>query len=257
MTAREIPLRGGTANRGRIHRVGDTVRRPLRPNAAGLHAFLRHLEAAGFDGAPRVLGVDAEGREMLTYVPGEAVIAPAPAWGLTDEALHSVGILLRRFHDAAASFDPSPYAWPHRHGTGGMLHNDPNLDNVVFRDARAVALIDFDLAAPGPPLWDVAATIRLWAPLRAPTDVDDERAGRGFTRARILADAYRLDAAGRTGLVDAVRDSHAWMSALVADGAARGIPGFVDYWTPEIQARTARSRAWLDEHADALRAALR
>ncbi len=252
----EIPLRGGTANRGRVYRVGDTVRRPLRPTAEGVHALLRHLEAAGFDGAPRFRGVDDAGREMLSYVPGEAVIAPAPAWGLTDEALRSVGKLLRRFHDAAASFDPTPYAWPHRHGEGGMLHNDPNLDNVVFCGGRAVALIDFDLAAPGPPLWDVAATARLWAPLRDPEDVDDARRGRGLARVRVLADAYGLDAAGRAGLVGAVRESHDWMAALVADGAAQGIPGFVDYWTPQIRARTARARAWLEAHAEDLTAAL-
>jgi Ser/Thr protein kinase RdoA (MazF antagonist) len=162
VTAAEIPLLGGTANRGQVHRVGNTVRRPLRPSATGVHALLRHLEDVGFDGAPRVLGVDDDGREVLSYVQGDAVIAPAPAWGLTDSALRSVGELLRRFHDATAGFDPSPYVWPHRppppHDTGGMLHNDPNLDNVVFRDDRAVALIDFDLAAPGAALWDVAAT---------------------------------------------------------------------------------------------------
>ena len=157
------------------------------------------------------------------------MIAPAPAWGLTDAALRSVGELLRRFHDAAAGFDPSPYAWPHRppspHDTGGMLHNDPNLDNFVFRDGRAVALIDFDLAAPGAPLWDVAATARLWAPLRSPADIADDRRDRALARARILVDAYGLDEAGRAGLVDAVRASHDWMVGVVADGAAHGVTG--------------------------------
>ena len=84
MTAAEIPLLGGTANRGLVHRVGNTVRRPLRPSATGVHALLRHLEDVGFDGAPRVLGVDEHGREVLSYVAGDAVIAPAPAWALTD-----------------------------------------------------------------------------------------------------------------------------------------------------------------------------
>ena len=87
----EIPLLGGTANRGRVHRVRDTVRRPLRPTSAATHALLRHLEEVGFDGAPRVLGVDDAGREVLSYIPGQAVTAPAPDWGLTDAALRSVG----------------------------------------------------------------------------------------------------------------------------------------------------------------------
>ena len=256
----EIPLLGGTANRGQVHRVGDTVRRPLRPSATGVHALLRHLEEVGFDGAPRVLGIDGEGREVLSYVPGDAVIAPAPAWGLTESALRSVGELLRRFHDAAASFDPSPYSWPHRppppHDTGGMLHNDPNLDNFVFRDGRAVALIDFDLAAPGAPLWDVAATVRLWAPLRSPSDVDDVRRERAVARTRILVDAYGLDEAGRVGLVDAVRASHDWMCDVVADGAAEGVPGFAAYWGPDAAARARRTDAWLRANAATITRAL-
>jgi len=260
VTAAEFPLLGGTANRGMVHRVGDTVRRPLRPSAAGVHALLRHLEGVGFEGSPRVLGVDAEGREVLSYVPGDALIAPAPAWGLTDAALRSVGELLRRFHDAAAGFDPSPYAWPLRppppHDTGGMLHNDPNLDNFVFREGRAVALIDFDLAAPGAPLWDVAATARLWAPLRTPADVADERRDRAIARARILVDAYGLDEGGRIGLVDAVRASHDWMCAIVADGAAHGVPGFAAYWGPDAAARARRTDAWLGANAAPITAAL-
>ena len=260
MTAPEIPLFGGTANRGQVYRVGDTVRRPLRPSAPGVHALLRHLEDVGFDGAPRVLGVDAEGREVLSYVPGDAVIAPAPAWGLTDAALRSVGELLRRFHDAAAGFDPSPYSWPHRppspHDTGGMLHNDPNLDNIVFRDGVAVALIDFDLAGPGSRVWDVAAAARLWAPLRPDADIGDARRGHSLERLRWFVDAYGLDEEGRAGLVDAVRASHDWMVGVVADGAAHGVPGFAAYWGPDAAARARRTDAWLGANARPITEAL-
>ena len=152
-----------------------------------------------------MLGVDDAGREVLSYLPGDAVTAPAPGWGLTDAALRSVGQLLRRFHDAAAGFDPTPYAWSHvapaPYHVGGISHNDPNLDNVVFRDGHAKGLIDFDLAAPGDPLWDVASAARLWVPLRSPCDIDDVRRGRGLARVRAFVDAYGLDDAGRTGLV--------------------------------------------------------
>lgn len=258
--AAEIPLHGGTANRGRVHRVGDTVRRPLRPTSAATHALLRHLEDVGFDGGPRVLGIDEAGREVLSYVPGEAVTAPAPAWGLTDAALVSVGRLLRRFHDAAASFDPTPYTWPHAapapFAGPGIAHNDPNLDNVVFRDGVAVALIDFDLAAPGAPVWDVAATARLWAPLRSPGDTSDVRRYRELARLRILVDAYGLDEQGRSDLLDAVLASHEWMCDIVRTGALAGIPGFVSYWTPAAAERNARTRKWLLDNASAVAAAL-
>lgn len=256
----EVPLLGGTANRGRVHRVGDTVRRPMRPTSAATHALLRHLEEVGFDGAPRALGVDNAGREVLSYVPGHAVIAPTPAWGLTDAALCSVGALLRRFHDATAGFDPTPYSWSHPAPAPfdgrGIAHNDPNLDNVIFRDGRAVALIDFDLAGPGTAVWDVAAAARLWAPLRAPVDTPDVRRGRELHRMRILVDAYGLDDAGRADFVSALRDGHEWMCGIVRDGAERGVPGFAEYWTPEAAARAGRTRAWLDGYADAVAAAL-
>lgn len=255
-----VPLAGGTANRGRVHRVGNTVRRPLRATSAATHALLRHLEDVGFDGAPRVLGVDEMGREVLSYVPGQAVIAPAPAWGLTDAALDSVGRLLRRFHDAAAGFDPTPYPWSHPAPSpfdgAGIAHNDPNLDNVVFRDGHAVALIDFDLAAPGSAVWDVAAAARLWAPLRAPADTVDVRGGRELHRLRLFVDAYGLDDAGRSGFVAALRASHEWMCRIVRDGAARGVPGFAEYWTPEAVARAARARVWFERNGDAITSAL-
>ena len=89
----EIPLFGGTANRGLVVRQGDTVHRPLRSTSAAAHALLHHLADVGFDGAPRLLGIDAHGREVLSYIPGEAVTPPYPAWSLTDDALCSVCLL--------------------------------------------------------------------------------------------------------------------------------------------------------------------
>jgi Ser/Thr protein kinase RdoA (MazF antagonist) len=257
----EVPLLGGTANRGQVHRVGDTVRRPLRPTSGATHALLRHLDEVGFDGAPRVLGIDDTGREVLSYVPGHAVTAPPPAWGLTDDALRSVGQLLRRFHDAAAAFDPSPYRWSHAAPApfdgNGIAHNDPNLDNIVFRAGRAVALIDFDLAGPGSAVWDVAAAARLWAPLRDPVDTVDARRGRELERTRILVEAYGLDDAGRAAFLTALRGSHAWIGEIVRDGAARGVPGFAAYWTPAAAQRQERTCAWFDRNAEAISAAVR
>ena len=148
----EVELTGGTANQGLVVRLGDTVRRPWRPTTPSTHALLMHLQEVGFDGAPRLLGVDERGREVLTYVPGTAISPPYPPWSLTTSALESVARLLHRYHDAVASFDGGGLAWqlpvPERFTTGLVSHNDPNLDNVVFRDGVAVALIDFDLARP-------------------------------------------------------------------------------------------------------------
>ena len=143
------PMPGGTANRGLVHRVGNTVRRPVAPCRAATHALLAHLASVGFDGAPRVLAADAT-TETLTYLDGSAAVPPLPDGLLTDRALVSVAALLRRYHEAAASFDPAGYRWPRRvparFTTGLVSHNDVHPANVIFRDGTARALIDFDLA---------------------------------------------------------------------------------------------------------------
>jgi hypothetical protein len=69
-------LQGGDLNV--VVQIGDTVRRPVGPWSFAVHALLRHFEAVGFDGAPRFLGIDDEGREILSYVEGDAAFAPVP-----------------------------------------------------------------------------------------------------------------------------------------------------------------------------------
>src|ERR1700757_2383221 len=89
-------LPGGTANRGLVIRVGDTVVRPTAPCWRATHALLDHLAAAGFDGAPRVLAAGPV-TETLTYIDGRAAVPPLTEDVLTDEALVSVAELLRRY----------------------------------------------------------------------------------------------------------------------------------------------------------------
>lgn len=256
----EVPLAGGTTNRGLVVRLGATVRRPARPTSSATAALLQHLADVGFTGAPRPLGIDAEGREMLSYIPGIAVTPPYPSWALTDEALTSVARLLHRYHQAAATFDPAPHSWPPSppapFGTGPVAHNDPNLDNVVFRGGQAVALIDFDLASPAAPVWDVAAAARLWVPLRPDNAIGDSRAGRTLVRLRRFVDAYGLVGADRDLVVDAVTSNHDWSYDIVGQGAAAGRPGFAEYWTQQTAARAQLTRQWYSQNDQRLRAAL-
>ena len=256
----ETPLAGGTANRGLVVRVGDTVRRPVQAHSAATHDLLGHLERVRFEGAPRFLGIDEQGREILSYVQGVAPIDPYPGWAYEDDVLASVARLLRAYHDAVESYDPGDRDWATRipAGYGPLLvsHNDPNLDNVVFRDGEAVGLIDFDLAAPGSRIWDVCVAARLWAPLRAQADVHDSRRGRSLERLRLFVDAYGLDAADRGLVVEALVPSHDWIYGLIEAEARSGRVGFARYWTGDVPARTARTRRWLVESRDALRRAL-
>lgn len=257
----ETQLIGGIANRGLVVRVGDTVRRPQRPTGSATAAVLNYLEDAGFDRAPRHLGVDHKDREVLSYIPGEAVTQPYPPWAMTDAALASVAQLLRSYHDVVAGFNPRAYNWPGPvpapFRSGLVSHNDPNLDNVVFRNGHAVALIDFDLAAPGSRIWDVAAAARLWAPLRPEGDIRDVRRGRSLHRFRLFVDAYGRDAIDdMERLVIAVVRNHDWLYDVVRDGVSEGNPGFTDYWTGGADARERRTRRWYDGNYDTMLAAL-
>lgn len=102
-------LAGGIANAGAVLRVGDEVWRPTNAHSPTILALLDHLHDAGFDGASVPIGV-ANGRERLSYIPGEVAVPAYPAWAQTDDALISVARLLRRFHAAADSFRPGPGA---------------------------------------------------------------------------------------------------------------------------------------------------
>jgi hypothetical protein len=256
----EVPLPGGIANRGAVVRVGDTVRRPQRSTSPSTHALLGHLEAVGFDGAPRFLGIDEDGREILSFLPGTTVLAPYPAWALTDEALVSVADLLRDYHDAVAGFDATPYVWPLSppapfRGTL-VSHNDPNLDNVVFREERAVALIDWDLASPGSQLWDVGCAARMWAPVRPDAQIPDARRGQALRRLRLFVDAYGLPAEDRPRLISAIAANQEWFRRLIQELIAGGHVAFLDYWETERRSRAEVFDSWLAENESAVRAAL-
>ncbi|MDQ0798114.1 hypothetical protein QFZ58_006602 [Streptomyces sp. B1I3] len=107
-----------------------------------------------------------------------------------------------------------------------LCHNDVCPDNVVFRDGHAFALIDFDLAAPGRPLWDVAMTARYWAPMLDPASADAlYPAGLDVpARLRILADSYGLSPQERAELPGVIEQATQTCRDCVADRVADGDP---------------------------------
>ena len=187
------PLAGGMDSTHAVVRVGDTVRRPPTASSAAVRALLLHLEEVGFDGAPRYLGSDAEGREVLSYIDGDVPLPPYPAWSMSDDALIDLARLVGRFHEATASLDFTRISgwgreWADPVGGPVVCHNDLFPENVVFRDGRVIALIDFDMAAPGRPLWDVAIVAQEWAPLSAPVARRDHpRHLEGVARLRLFS----------------------------------------------------------------------
>jgi hypothetical protein len=92
----EIEIRLEAGNTSSVWRRGTTIRRSTGPWTPSVHRLLRHLEAAGFQGAPRVLGLDEQGREILSYLEGEVPVYPTPPELCSEEVLEEVARLLRR-----------------------------------------------------------------------------------------------------------------------------------------------------------------
>lgn len=170
-TVREHALSGGRAS-GAV-RVGDTVRKPGRPWTPSVRAVLRYLRDAGFTGAPRALGVDEQGREVLTYLHGETVgeARPWPRWVYSDSTLVEVGSWLRRLHDVTSSFVPPPDAvWmAGQSWRPGLIigHNDAAPYNAVWRDGHLVGFVDWETAGPSSAETDLAFAALWWVPLHA------------------------------------------------------------------------------------------
>ncbi len=149
-------LTGGNSNV--VTRRGDTVRRPAGPWTTTIHALLRHVRRAGLLEVPAPLGIDEQGREVLSFRPGVVAGYPLPDWLWAPRILTDAGRLLRRLHDATTTFDRSDAVWqlPGHEPAEVVCHNDVAPYNLVFTDGRLTGLIDFDTASPGPRIWDFA-----------------------------------------------------------------------------------------------------
>jgi Phosphotransferase enzyme family len=148
--------------------LGDTIRRQARRSSRTVQALLRHLEAQGFDGAPRGLGFDEQGREVLSYLPGSAEHYPWPAFVYSEDNLYRVARLLREYHEATVSFRPPEDAnWlAEIPGAAEVIcHGDIGPYNTIYVEKEAIGFIDFETAAPGPRIWDVAFAAYRFAPL--------------------------------------------------------------------------------------------
>lgn len=163
---KEEMLTGG--NVSNVSRLKDTVRRELKPESTQIHKLLNHLKYKGFSYAPVYLGIDEKDREILSYIEGEAGNYPLKEYMWSDNSLIEIGKMIRLYHDAVSDFTytdhwysidntPKPYEV--------ICHNDFAIYNIIFNGEKPVGIIDFDVAAPGPRLWDLAYTLYTCVPL--------------------------------------------------------------------------------------------
>lgn len=238
--AAEEPLVGG--NGSAVVRVGDPVRRTAGPWTPAVPALLEHLHTVGFAAAPRPLGLDEQGREVLRWVPGRP---PYPDTTPLDppDRLAAVARLVRDFHDAVAGFvPPSDARWNRlipADGDGIIAHHDIAPWNVLLH-GEALTLLDGDCAAPGTRLWDLAYALHGFLPLsagpgRQPAAEQDLRT---TARLRLFVDVYGLDQAERVALVPRLA-RRAWSTHdFLRDQAAPGTEPWSGLW------REGHGRAW-------------
>jgi aminoglycoside phosphotransferase (APT) family kinase protein len=197
--------------------------------------LLGALEEAGFAGAPRHLGTDGKGRDVLTYLEGQTI----PRWqGWFDGQVEAAAQLLRGFHDATAGHGICE-------GHEVVCHGDPGSNNAVFRDGMPVAWIDFDLARPGCRVEDVAYLAWSWCvsskPSRAPVE-------RQAWQVCLAADAYELSSVDRASLVDRIAERQQMNTAWWAEREGEGAAAIVSW--------SLRERDFVLSHRHLLRSAL-
>jgi aminoglycoside phosphotransferase (APT) family kinase protein len=267
MSEDEVELPRGDVTEG-VVRVGVTVRRPHSDTSAGVAAYLAHLQSVGFDRAPRYLGRDDKGRDILTFLDGDV---PGdnnpPAWAMTTAALASVARLTRALHDASEGYRPQQPIRPRNPsrpkptfpaGEPRLIsQRDITPGNTVFRDGEAWGLIDFDLSDETTRSLDLANTATHWVPLRDPVDrhPPDAEIDVG-ARLRTMLDAYGRDAVSATLLLEACELRFTGGYAAMKWAAEHQGGGWLRMWEEGVGEVIQRRVAWFAAVRDDLAAAL-
>ncbi|WP_186317544.1 phosphotransferase [Curtobacterium sp. 9128] len=245
----------------RITKTDDRVRRPAGPWTPTVHRLLAHLHEQGFLAAPEPIELDNT-LETVSFVPGLAGEYPWTEDVASEAALVTSARMLRHYHDAAAGFalDPDVDVWS-QPGAGPVetvVHGDFAPYNCVYDGVVAVGIIDFDTAHPGPRVWDVASAVYRFAPFTtgavegstAPTL--DAR----LARAAEFCRAYGLAEASRSLLVPTMLASIAALLTMLEEEAAGGNPKFISDLAHGHADLYRADLAYIEQHADAITAAV-
>lgn len=244
-----------------VRRVGETIRRPAGRWNPVVHALLAHLEAAGFDGAPRALGFDEQGREVLSLLHGEPARRPFRPVLVRGDGLRQLGRWLRGFHDASRDFrPPADAAWfaPGVRWRPGLIvrHGDLGAWNSIWDGDRLTGFIDWDFAEPGEAVEDLAQLAWYAVPLRRAAvqarcglPADDPALLRA--RLRDLCDAYGGELAP-DAVLDALDRLQRREAARVRDLGGRGTAPWALMLDRGDADEIDAERAWLHVNRPAL-----
>jgi hypothetical protein len=232
---KEHALDGGAVNR--VVRVGATVRREPSPGSAYVRGLLALFERHRWPGAPRFLGTDERGREVFDFIEGRAAVSPEErAAARTDAALVRTVRLVREFHDLT-------HGTPLAGDRDVVCHNDLAPKNTVYDgDGRPRAFIDWDLAAPGERVHDVAHLCWQYLDL-GPGVTDVPEAARRIGLVRETCGEGDLD-----GLIDAVLWWQDRCRRGIAAGAERGEEAMVALRDQGVVEQVRAAHDWVADH---------
>lgn len=220
-------LIGGSMNQ--VEKIGDTVHKTAKGHPM-VREYLLYLEKEGMTGVPKFLGVDEQGREIFSYLPGKTM---GPDFSHDHPCLHSdqavcdMARFMRKLHDISVGFLPeaikagwvNPYF--HNGSFDTICHGDAAIWNFAFIDDRVSGLFDFDQAYPGTRYWDLTSTLSM-AAFPGPYDYDAEKhAGNTKRKIKLFFDAYGMPCP--SDLMDIVVDR--MLRDFCEDTAARAAAG--------------------------------
>ena len=182
-----------------VIRDGRVYRR-AGPYTEQIHHYLKFLCSQNFQGIPIPLDFDNYGTEILSFIEGDTIDSPNSEEQLSSEHIISSAKLLRAYHDISEKYveetniTETKWMFAQREPVEVICHNDFAPYNICYEGEKAVGIIDFDAAHPGPRLWDIAYAVYRFSPFfNYSCSESFGSVEQRVERARIFCASYGLD----------------------------------------------------------------
>ena len=242
MRCKQELLDGGWGKDLRPVKIGNTVHRQPSEHSPYVHRVLQFLEAANFEWSPRLLGVDEQGWEVLSFIDGyvpHGQEVPQQTWSI--ETMQDIFAHIRQLHDLTSGSDLA-------NGRECICHGDLSYANTVYREGKAVAFIDWDWVHPGHRLDDVAYGILQYLSIG-----EFESEGGPEERAylaRAVADAYGLAASQRGMMPTQMLDLLLAIRNRQLKAIKGGSPAAIRLAEANVPDHMLKRHAWLEKNIE-------
>jgi hypothetical protein len=188
------------------------------------------VEDHGFGFAPRFLGMDEQGRDILSYLEGHAWLSSGSE--LSDELLVQTARVIRSYHDVTAG---SALAQGHEI----VAHNEPGPHNTIIQENRLIGFIGWDDAVPGTQLRDLANAVYNYVDV---SHWANQTAGEQARRIQLMCSAY-----GWNDPIILINDFDADLQQALRNHEQAGRAGAIKIFKEEVN--------WMRQRAQELRLA--